>query len=264
MLSAFSLYLLCGSLVGILAGLLGVGGGLIIVPLLAAIFNSQGMSPDIIMHLALGTSLASIMATSLSSVYSHHQHRAVIWPMAFRLSPGVLLGAWSGGLLAGYLSGEILKPLFAVFELLVAAYMLWGGRTRSQGNTASWLDYGLGGGLIGMISSLVGIGGGTMTVPWLMWYGSSIHRAIATSAAVGFPIALAGSFSYLLSGWAQPLLPDYALGYIYLPALLGISLSSILFAPLGAKWAHNLPVKQLKKIFAVLLILLALYLLSLN
>ena len=262
MLLELSLYIALGSIVGILAGLLGVGGGLIIVPVLAAIFISQGMPADIIMHLALGTSLASILATSISSVYSHHKKQAVSWAQAFKLTPGILLGAWCGGLLASNISSDMLKPVFAIFELLVAAYMLWGHRVNDHGASPGMLNYSLSGGIIGVISSLVGIGGGTMTVPWLMWFGNSIHRAIATSAAVGFPIALAGTLSYLFTGWQHPSLPPMASGFIYLPALLGIILSSVLFAPLGAKWAHQLDTLRLKKIFALLLILLAGYLLA--
>lgn len=255
-----ALYLLLGALVGILAGLLGVGGGLIIVPVLAAIFSYNGLPLELIMHLALGTSLASILFTSMSSVYSHHQHQAVSWSHAFKFTPGILLGAWFGGLFAGLLSGEILKPVFAIFELLVAAYMLWGGRTQAHNGSPSILKFSVSGGFIGFVSSIVGIGGGSLTVPWLMWHGSNIHKAIATSAAVGFPIALGGALGYLYTGWNHALLPQYALGYIYLPALVSIILSSILFAPLGVKLAHRLDVKKLKQLFAFLLIGLAGYL----
>lgn len=256
------MYLLLGAIVGILAGLLGVGGGLIIVPVLAAIFSYQGISPEIIMHLALGTSLASILATSVSSVYSHHKRQAISWPRAIKLTPGILVGAWCGGLLAGILSSDFLKPVFAFFELGVAVYMLSEVKTRPHNDSPSQINFSISGGLIGFVSSLVGIGGGTMTVPWLMWHGSSIHKAIATSAAVGFPIALAGSVSYLFIGWNNTHLPDNAIGFIYLPALAGIIISSIFFAPVGASWAHSLEVKKLKKVFAVLLISLAIYLLT--
>jgi len=258
----FALYLLLGAFVGTLAGLLGVGGGLIIVPILVAIFSSLNFDANIIMHLALGTSLASILATSISSVYSHHKHRAVIWPTAFKLTPGILIGAWSGALFASVLNSDILKPVFAVFELLVAVYMLMEIKLNQHQNTPSIINNGLSGSVIGFISSLVGIGGGTMSVPWLMWYGSSIHKAIATSAALGFPIALSGSLSYLYTGWGHQHLPDNSTGFIYLPALGGIIISSIFFAPIGARMAHNLEVKKLKKIFALLLITLAIYLLK--
>ena len=260
MLIETSLYLLLGAFAGILAGLLGVGGGLIIVPILAAIFAYLGLPLDIIMHLALGTSLASILFTSVSSVYSHHKHHAVSWDRAIKLTPGILLGAWFGGLFASNLSSDILKPIFASFELLVAAYMLWGTKAGIHNSSPSLFNFTSSGGIIGFISSIVGIGGGTMTVPWLMWHGSSIHKAIATSAAVGFPIALGGSISYLYAGWNHVQLPAYAAGFIYLPALIGIIFSSVFFAPLGAKLAHKFEVNKLKRVFATLLVFLAIYL----
>ena len=255
------LYLALGAIVGTLAGMLGVGGGLLIVPILAAIFAYQDMSPPIIMHIALGTSLASIAFTSISSVYSHHQHQAVSWHRAIKLTPGILLGAWTGGLLASHLSSDFLKPVFAIFESLVAGYMLWGNKASSHNKKPSLINFNLSGSVIGFVSSIVGIGGGTMTVPWLMWHGSSIHKAIATSAAVGFPIALSGSTSYLYMGWNQASLPQYSLGFIYLPALFCITLSSVFFAPLGVRIAHKLDIKKLKRLFAGLLLILAGYLL---
>jgi len=255
-----ALYLILGACVGILAGLLGVGGGLIIVPILATIFISQGLPADLIMHLALGTSLASILFTSISSVYSHHQHQAVSWSRAAKLTPGILLGAWLGGLVAGILSSDILKPIFAIFELLVAAYMLWGTKAQAHNIQPSLINFSSSGAIIGFISSIVGIGGGSLTVPWLLWHGSSIHKAIATSAAVGFPIAFGGALSYLYFGWNHSGLPTYSVGFIYLPALAGIVISSVFFAPLGANWAHKLDVKKLKRIFGFLLIGLAIYL----
>lgn len=253
-------YLLLGAFVGLLAGLLGVGGGLIIVPVLSGLFIAQGIHGDIVMHLALGTSLASILATSISSVYSHHRKGAVLWPAAFRLTPGILLGAWSGGMAAGALSSELLRPIFASFELVVALYMLLGSRPHTHQSHPSATNYSISGTVIGFISSIVGIGGGTMTVPWLVWHGRRIHQAIATSAAVGFPIALAGALSYLVAGWQHVALPAQSLGFIYLPALLGIILSSMLFAPLGAALAHRLDVGRLRKLFAFLLLGLSAYL----
>ncbi len=258
MLTELALYLALGSVVGLLAGLLGVGGGLIVVPALASLFISLAMPSAIIMHLALGTSLATILATSTSSVYSHHKKHAVIWPDAWRLTPGILLGAWLGGMVAGNMSSDLLRPIFGCFELAVGAYMLWGHKVESHKPPPGLINFSLSGGVIGLVSALVGIGGGTMTVPWLMWHGRVIHQAIATSAAVGFPIALAGAMSYLFMGWNQTGLPEAAIGYIYLPALLGISLASILSAPLGAHWAHKLDTRRLKKIFALLLIVLGL------
>jgi uncharacterized membrane protein YfcA len=161
---------------------------------------------------------------------------------------------------AGALSSELLRPIFASFELLVALYMLLGSRPDTHQSNPSGINYTISGTIIGFISSIVGIGGGTMTVPWLVWHGRRIHQAIATSAAVGFPIALAGALSYLVAGWQHAALPAQSLGFIYLPALLGIILSSMLFAPLGAALAHRLDVGRLKKLFALLLLGLSAYL----
>ncbi len=257
MLTEYTLYFLLGAVAGTSAGLLGIGGGLIIVPALAAIFLNQSMPTESIMHLALGTSLATIVFTSISSVYSHHKKHAVDWPGVFKLTPGIVIGAWLGGGVAAQLDSHLLKPIFAFFELSVAAYMLWGKQATPHNNQAGLINFSLSGGIIGCISSLVGIGGGTMSVPWLLWHGRRIHQAIASSAALGLPIALAGSISYLFSGWEKPQLPELSAGYIYLPALLGIVLSSTLFAPLGAHWAHRLDTARLKKLFAYTLIVLA-------
>jgi len=262
MLGEASVYLLLGSVAGLLAGLLGVGGGLIIVPVLATLFISQGIDSQITMHLALGTSLASILITSVSSVLSHHKKHAVVWHQVFKLSFGIMLGAWCGGVMASHLNSTLLKPLFAIFELLVAVYMLYGSKPKAHYTAPSLLNFNLSGSVIGFISSIVGIGGGTMSVPWLMWHGNSIHKAIATSAAIGFPIALSGSVSYLYSGWQYVNLPEHSLGFIYLPALLGIVITSIIFAPFGAALAHRLDVQKLKRVFAYLLIVLAIYLLN--
>lgn len=256
------LYAATGTLAGLSAGLLGIGGGLIIVPVLASLFSWQGMHPSIIMHLALGTSLATIIITSLSSIKSHQQHQAILWPVFKNLTPGILLGAVLGGLIAGQLNTAILKPVFAVFELLVALHMI--SARQIHGHRALPDSTGLltTGGIIGAVSALVGIGGGTMTVPFLVWCNINMRHAIATSAAVGLPIAVAGALTYVISGWGNTYLPDLSLGYVHIPSLIGITLFSVLFAPLGARLAHRLPVALIKKIFAVFLILMASRLIS--
>ncbi|MCW8956801.1 MAG: sulfite exporter TauE/SafE family protein [Gammaproteobacteria bacterium] len=257
-----ALYLALGALAGLLAGLLGIGGGLIIVPALAAIFHWQGVDARIIMHLALGTSLATIVVTSISSILAHHKRGAVLWPTFMRLTPGILAGAWMGGWLAAQASTDWLKPLFGVFELSVALYMLANIRIGDHHQLAGAMATTSAGGFIGLISSLVGIGGGTLTVPYLLWHRIEIKQAVATSAACGLPIAVAGSLSYTVFGWSSPQLPDYSLGFIHLPSLLGIIISSSLFAPLGARLAHSLPTQMLKKIFALSLLLVAIKLLT--
>ena len=255
------LYLALGAVAGLLAGLLGVGGGLIIVPVLAAVFVQQGVSGDIIMHLALGTSLASIVFTSLSSIRAHQQHGAILWPAFRQLTPGILIGAAFGGWLAGIMSTAWLKPLFAVFELAVGLLMLASLKPQAHRNLPDPMQMSSAGGVIGAVSSLVGIGGGTLTVPYLIWHSVSLRQAIATSSACGFPIALAGSLSFIVNGWYNTLLPTHSLGYVHLPALIGIAISSVLLAPLGARLTHRLPVAVLKKLFGGLLILLAVKLL---
>lgn len=257
----WGLYLTLGAFAGLMAGLLGVGGGLIIVPVLAGVFAQQGVDPAIIMHLALGTSLASIVITSISSVRSHHQHRAVLWPVFWQLTPGIVLGAGLGGLLAGHLSTGLLKPVFALFELGVGLHMLF-HRTPQQHRPLPGRAVMAGaGGVIGWVSSLVGIGGGTLTVPFLVWNSVNLRQAIATSAACGLPIAIAGSLAYIVSGWRHELLPKQTLGFVHWPAFFGIIVASMLFAPLGARLTHSLPVATLKKIFGGFLLLLAIKLL---
>lgn len=251
------LYALTGALAGLSAGMLGIGGGLIIVPMLVGLFASQGFHPEIIMHLALGTSLATIIFTSLSSIYAHQRHRAILWPVFKNLIPGILLGAIAGGLLAGYLDTHILKPVFAVFELLVAIHLILAKQVHPHRALPNSTGLITAGSAIGSVSALVGIGGGTMSVPFLVWCNINIRQAIATSAAIGLPIAIAGSMTYAVSGWHNNHLPEFSLGYVHLPSLASITVCSILFAPVGAQLAHRLPLPWLKKIFAVCLILMA-------
>ena len=260
-MTEWGLYLALGAFAGLLAGLLGVGGGLIIVPVLAVLFVQQGVASDVIMHLALGTSLASIVFTSLSSIRAHQQRGAILWPQFRQLTPGILFGAALGGWVASIMTTAWLKPLFGVFELAVALHMLSSVQPHAHRALPGKLKMTGAGSIIGLISSLVGIGGGTLTVPLLVWHSVAMRQAIATSAACGLPIAIAGSLSYIFNGWQQPLLPQHSLGYLHLPALIGIVSSSILFAPLGAKLTHSLPVATLKKIFGVFLLLLAIKLL---
>lgn len=258
---AIGLYLLLGTVAGLAAGLLGIGGGLIIVPALASLFLLQGQSPDIVMHLALGTSLATIVITSISSIRAHHRHRAIHWNIVRQLTPGILLGAWLGGWLAGQMTTQWLKPVFGLFELSVAIHMLLARPTTQHSALPGKLAMGSAGGIIGSLSAIVGIGGGTMTVPFLCWNSIQLRNAIATSAACGLPIAIAGALAYMVSGWQHPALPEYSLGYVHLPAFIGIIITSSLFAPLGARLTHSLPVPLLKKVFAVFLLVVGVKLL---
>jgi len=254
-MSAWLMYIALGGFAGVLAGLLGVGGGLVIVPILTFIFTSRGMPADYILHLALGTSLATIMFTSVSSLRAHHRRGAVEWPVVRRITPGILAGTFAGSWVAAQLSTTFLKAFFVVFLFYVAVQMLLDIRPHPHrqlpGRTAL---FGVGS-AIGIVSSLVGIGGGSMSVPFLIWCNTAMHTAIGTSAAIGFPIALAGAAGYALNGMNAPL-PPHSFGFVYLPALVGVSAVSMLTAPLGARLAHSLPIGRLKKIFALLLIIM--------
>ena len=250
-------YLMLGAFAGTLAGLLGVGGGLVIVPVLAILFHAQGMNPAVIMQLAIATSLATIVFTSTSSLRAHHLRGAVRWDIFWRLTSGIVLGAGLGAMVVDVLSSATLRTIFGSFELLVAAQMGFGAKPnpRCQFKTRWGLLVGL---IIGSVSAIVGIGGGTLTVPFLVWCNVKIQQAVATAAACGLPIALAGSLAMVITGWSEPGLPEETLGYIYLPAFIGIVASSVLFAPLGARLAHRLPAEILKQIFSVFLALLGL------
>jgi uncharacterized membrane protein YfcA len=208
------------------------------------------MPEPVIMHLALGTSLATIIVTSISSVRAHHRHGAVLWPVFWQLAPGLVIGTLLGSKLAGALRSDTLRIIFGVFELTVAAQMGFGFKPSAQRELPGTGGMLTAGGLIGLVSAIVGIGGGSLTVPFLTWCNETIHKAVATSAACGLPIAVAGAVGYMVNGWGRPELPPWSLGYVYGPALLGIALISMLFAPLGAKLAHSLPTATLRKAFA--------------
>lgn len=249
-------YLCTGALVGISAGLLGIGGGLLIVPVLSTAFLVFLPATDVI-HLAIGTSLATILVTSFASVRAHHKLHAVRWDIVKLLVAGVLLGSFLGGWSSQFFDSHLLSTLFGLLELTIGIYMILALNTCPHrqlpgvaGNSAS-------GGVIGWLSSLVGIGGGTLTTPYLQWNNVQIHQAIATSAAISLPIALAGTIGYLLAGLNASNLPQYATGYIYWPAFFGIVVASYFTAPIGARWAHRLPVRTLKRFFGIFLIILA-------
>lgn len=254
-LATFLAYLALGAFVGVMAGLLGVGGGLIIVPVLAWIFRDQQVNPEIIMHLAIGTSLATIVLTSISSVRAHHRLGAVRWSIFWRLASGIVIGAWLGAAVAHFLSSLVLEKVFAVFVLMMSAQMGFGAKPTPGRDLPGTVGMSAVGGLIGLVSAIVGIGGGSLTVPFLLWCNVPIRQAVATSAACGLPIALAGSIGFIATGWHVPDLPRWSLGYVYGPALVGVAAVSMLFAPLGVKLAHTLPTETLKKVFAVFLAL---------
>lgn len=249
-------YLGIGAFAGFLAGLLGVGGGLVIVPALVFVFTAQGFPVDHIMHFALGTSLASIIFTSISSLRAHHVHGAVEWRVVRGISPGIVAGTLLGTLLAAQLSTFFLKVFFIVFIYYVAAQMLLNIKPKPSREIPGLGGLFAAGGVIGGVSSLVGIGGGTLSVPFMTWCNIKMHQAIGTSAAIGFPIAVAGALGFVLNGLRVDNLPAYSWGFISLPALFGLVAASMVTAPFGARLAHRLPVARLKKIFAALLLVL--------
>ena len=254
-LSTLLFYLTLGLFAGVMAGLLGVGGGLIIVPTLAWIFHHQQVDDAIVMHLAIGTSLATIVVTSISSVRAHHRRGAVLWPIFWRLTPGIIVGAWLGAAIADALPSAVLSKVFAVFVLTVAAQMGFGAKPAPHRELPGTTGMLTAGGVIGAVSAIVGIGGGSLTVPFLTWCNTAIRQAVATSSACGLPIALAGALGFVVTGLNATGRPDWSLGYVYGPALVGITLTSMLSAPLGAKLAHTLPTEMLKKVFAAFLTL---------
>jgi len=247
------LYLTTGVFAGFLAGLLGVGGGLVIVPVLAFIFAAQHFPPELIMHLALGTSLASIMFTSISSLRAHHAHGAVSWAVVRGITPGIIAGTLAGTVVAAQLSTAFLKGFFVMFLYYVATQMIMNIKPKPSRDLPGMIGMFSAGGVIGAVSSLVGIGGGTLSVPFMTWCNVKLHQAIGTSAAIGFPIAAAGAVGYIANGWMRDALPAFSLGFVYLPALAGLVVASVLTAPFGARLAHRLPVARLKQFFALLL-----------
>jgi uncharacterized membrane protein YfcA len=213
----------------------------------------QGAPSEFLMHLALGTSLASIIFTSVSSFWAHHQRGAVHWTVVRRIVLGILMGTFLGSCLAAQMSTNLLKGVFVVFLYYMGFQMLTNQKPKpSRGLPGPVGMFAVGNG-IGAVSALVGIGGGSLSVPFMVWCNMTVHDAIGTSAAIGFPIALAGTVGYIVNGLNVPGLPAYSLGYVYLPALAGIVAASVFTAPLGVRLAHSLPVAKLKRVFALLL-----------
>lgn len=246
-------YLVLGAVAGTLAGVFGVGGGLIIVPALVFVFGLQSVEPAVTMHLAIGTSLATIVITGASSTWGHVKRGSVhrVWFLA--LLPGLMLGAVAGVFVAGNLSGGLLGTLFGLFVTLVAARVALGMAPKPNSIAPGRLAMGLAGVVIGGISALFGIGGGTLTVPWLLRVGARMTDAVGTSAACGLPIAIFGTLTFVAVGWGNPALPPWSTGFVAWPAFLGIVLASVPFARLGVRLAHKLSARVLRLAFATLL-----------
>jgi uncharacterized protein len=253
------IFLAIGALAGFTAGLFGVGGGLIIVPLLYLVFTHMDYEPDVIMHMALGTSLATIIVTSISSSIAHHKKGAVIWPVFKNLAPGLVIGSFLGAGIAGMLSGANLQLIIGVFAIWIAHKMI-SGSMISSGNVlnqhsvlpSAFKQFSAATG-IGVASAIFGIGGGSLTVPYLNHYGVVMQRAVGTSAACGLPIAIAGAVGFIFFGIKEHVNVPNTIGFVHIYAFLGISTMSFFTAKLGSKAAHALSPIALKKYFAVLL-----------
>ena len=248
--------LFAGAIAGTAAGLLGIGGGVIIVPVLSLVFIAQGVSPDILIKVAIGTSLATIVVTAMSSIWMHHRKKAVQWPLVKIMTPGVIAGSLVGAALADIIPGYWLSVAFIVFLCGVSLQMALGTTQGTHGLPGRWGLRSVSAG-VGTVSALMGIGGGALHVPYLSWCGIPVKQSIATAATIGFPLAVTSSAGFIVAGMNESGLPPHSIGYVNLPAFGGIVAASILFAPLGAKLAHVLPDKLLKRFFAVFLFSLA-------
>jgi uncharacterized membrane protein YfcA len=249
--------LAAGALAGTAAGLLGIGGGVIIVPVLSLVFEAKGVAPDIIIKVAVGTSLATIAVTATSSIWAHHRRGAVRWNLVRTMTPGVVIGSLFGAWLADLIPGYWLTIGFIAFLVLVSLQMAVGPVTSDRELPGARALQGVSA-TVGCISALMGIGGGALHVPYLSWRGVTVKQAIATAAAIGFPLAVASTAGFIVTGLDEPELPLHSIGYINLPAFSGVVVASFLFAPLGARLAHQLPDLLIKRFFALFLFILAL------
>jgi uncharacterized membrane protein YfcA len=248
-----------GVVSGIAAGLLGIGGGAVIVPALSNALLLMGYDGEIVQHVAVGTSLAIIIPTGIMSARSHHKRGAVDMNVFKLWVPFIVVGTFVGGLMAGLFSANMLRIVFAVMAFLIAANIIFGLQTKVMGHLkGSSPTHRISAFVVGYISSLMGIGGGSLTVPTLVAFGDTMHKAVGTSAAIGVAIALSGTAGFLISGWGVPNLPPLSIGYINIVALVLVGVLAAVFAPMGAALAHKLDQKTLKRVFAVFLVLVGL------
>jgi uncharacterized membrane protein YfcA len=261
-LTEILIYLAGGAFAGFIAGLFGVGGGTVLVPVLLFLFRSAEMPDAHLMHMAVATSHSVIIFNAIASMRAHHLRGAVNWTVFRGLVPGIIAGALFGAWLADRIASDTLLLVFAVFLLVVAAQMLLGRQPRPHRSVPGHLGLAGAGSAIGGMSALVGIGGGSLTVPFLLWCNVAVASAVGTAAAIGLPIALSSTLGFILAGWDNDQLPAYSAGFVYLPGLLGLALAGVLMAPLGARLAHRLPAARLKQIFALFLVLVGIKLLG--
>lgn len=248
---------LLGALAGVMAGLLGIGGGALIVPVLVIVFELQKVDPNITMQAALGTSLATIVFTALSSVLAHQRRGAVNWAVFRQITPGIVIGGLVGAGIADHLASRTLHIMFVVFMFALALQMSRGTvATTARGRLPGIMGVTIAGTIIGTASAIFGIGGGSLSVPFMTWCSVPVRQAIATSAAIGLPIALSSTTGYIIAGFHDPRLPPWSVGYVVLPAFLGIVVASTLAAPFGARLAHRLSEATLRRIFALFVTIL--------
>ena len=250
-------YLGTGALVGFAAGLLGIGGGAVMVPLLVWVFTTHGLPPEHVVHIALGTALAAMVFTSVASMRAHHAHGAVDWKIARAMSPGMLGGSFVAALAAGFIPTRPLALGFTVLVCVAATQILLDVKPPSNRELPGTPGLFGAGAVIGAVSSLLAAGGAFLTIPFLAWCKVPLRRAIGTAAANGLPIAIAGTLGYVINGIRMSGLPSPSLGYVYLPALALVVATSMTAAPLGARLAHRLPIKRLRTLFALLLYVFA-------
>ena len=255
-------YLAIGAAVGFLAGLLGIGGGMVLVPMLVFVFTAKGFASEHMMHLALGTGLATICFTSLASMRAHHRHHGVDWPVARAMAPGIVAGSLGAALAAGSIPTRPLAVFFTGFMFYAALQMFVELEPKPARQLPGRAGLFAAGAAIGGFSSVVAAGGAFLCIPFLAWCNMPLKRAIGTAAANGFPLAVAGTLGYVAQGLRAPDLPAGTLGYVYLPALILIVAASMPMAPLGARLAHRLPVRRLRVVFSLMLLALALRMLA--
>ena len=253
----FAGYLAIGAFVGFFAGMLGIGGGAFMIPLLVMLFERQGLPHDHLLHLAVGTGMATLLFTSVSSVAAHARRGGVRWDIWRAVTPGILVGGLIGAWVAKFFSTFGLALFFALLVFTLAINMLFNRRPKPSRQLPGPLGITVAGFVVSFLSTMVAIGGAAMTVPLMVLCNVPMLQAVGTAAAIGFPIAVAGTIGYVAAGWGDPVLPAATLGYVYVPALVGVSIASMALAPLGAKAAHSLPTARLKQAFAVLLLILS-------
>jgi uncharacterized membrane protein YfcA len=251
------LYILLGVFVGFMAGLLGVGGGGILVPLLVSIFSYQNVSADHVVHLALGTTMACMIISSISSIRAHAAQGTVVWNVVYGMAPGIMVGVLLMTRIAVHVNSAYIAIFFALFMALVAGQMFLNWKPKASRKPARFHDLFFAGAGIGSVSALAAVGGGFLTITYLSYKNVDMKKAVGTSSAIGFPIAIAGTIGYMMSGWSQALEIPYTLGFIDVPAFLVISIASTIAAHYGARCSHRLPEAYLKKIFAVISLILS-------